>query len=367
MAGISLRNNLMALNAKRTLGVTSFSKAKSAEKLSSGYKINRAADDAAGLAISEKMRKLIRGLNQGTKNAQDGISWVQTGDGALDEAQEMIKRMTELTVKSLNGTCSNSDRAALEAEFEQLKAELDRIGTTTKFNEMNIFSEHKPSWHQCKGVVKWEPDQMHVVTGGQNDLTFRYQETEQSEVQTMTITVPPGEYSTVELLDEIDTAISDSMGESIRVFMKYNKDGFIDAALEGGMMLNSVSGGLSYLMYEMYKGGTSGALIGTTIFSKETARLDIVTDKNDAMSFTIEYFDGRTEQRAVKLSAGSYTRSELINLINAQLTRTSVEASAYGTGIKLGSPDAIVTGFKGNMFRIDGADYTSVFYDNVHW
>lgn len=367
MAGISLRNSLEALNANRMLGINASSRAKSTEKLSSGYKINRAADDAAGLAISEKMRKLIRGLNQGTYNAQDGVSWVQIGDGALEEAQDMIKRMSELTIKSLNGTNSSSDRAALEAEFEQLKEELDRVGKTTEFNEMNIFSEHKPLWHRCNGDVKWEPDQVHVVTAGQNELSFMYRETEASEPQIMTITVPPGEYSTVELLDEIDDAIAYSMSDSIRFFVEYNKNGYVDATLEGGAMLDCVFGGLSYLLYDMYKGGTMGALIGTTIFSSEAARLDIVANKNDSMSFTIEYFDGRVEQKSVSLNAGRYTRSQLIDLINAQLTGSSVEASAYGTGIKLGSSDTIVTGFKGNMFRIDGADYTSVFYDNVHY
>ncbi len=178
MAGITLQNNLLALNADRMLGFNAAQKAKSTEKLSSGYRINRAADDAAGLAISEKMRKMIRGLDQGTHNAQDGVSWVQTGDGALEEAQEMIKRMSELTIKSLNGTNSSSDRAAMQSEFEQLKVELDRIGTTTKFNELDIFSEHKPLWYQCDGAVKWEPNQMHVVTAGQNDLTFTYRDSD---------------------------------------------------------------------------------------------------------------------------------------------------------------------------------------------
>ena len=194
MAGISLRNNLGAMNTSRMLGLNEAARAKSTEKLSSGYKINRAADDAAGLAISEKMRKLIRGLNQGTENAQDGISWVQTGDGALDETQDILKRMTELSIKALNGTNSKSDRADMQAEFEQLKVELDRIGTTTKFNEMNIFSEHKPYWYQCQGAVKWEPNQMHVVTEGENDLTFKYRQTEDDNFpMTVTVTIPPGE------------------------------------------------------------------------------------------------------------------------------------------------------------------------------
>jgi len=117
------------------LGITTASQAKATEKLSSGYKINRAADDAAGLAISEKMRKQIRGLTQASLNAQDGISAVQTADGALNEVHDMIQRMTELSVKAANGTLSESDRAAVQQEINQLVTEVDRVSTTTKFNE----------------------------------------------------------------------------------------------------------------------------------------------------------------------------------------------------------------------------------------
>jgi flagellin len=117
------------------LGLTKNSQAKSTEKLSSGYQINRAADDAAGLAISEKMRKQIRGLTQASANAQDGISAVQTAEGALNEVQDMLQRMNELAVKAANGTNSKSDRAAIQDEIDQLTTEIDRVSTTTKFNE----------------------------------------------------------------------------------------------------------------------------------------------------------------------------------------------------------------------------------------
>ena len=117
------------------LGVTTSQQAKSTEKLSSGYKINRAADDAAGLSISEKMRKQIRGLTQASANAQDGISTVQTAEGALTEVHDMLQRMNELAVKSANGTNSESDRTAIQAEIDQLTTEIDRVAETTKFNE----------------------------------------------------------------------------------------------------------------------------------------------------------------------------------------------------------------------------------------
>ena len=130
-----VQHNLTAMNSNRMLGVTTKTQAKSTEKLSSGYKINRAADDAAGLSISEKMRKQIRGLTQASSNAQDGISAVQTAEGALNEVQDMLQRMNELAVKSANGTNSETDRDYIQNEIDQLTTEIDRVSETTKFNE----------------------------------------------------------------------------------------------------------------------------------------------------------------------------------------------------------------------------------------
>ena len=130
-----VQHNLTAMNSNRMLGVTTKTQAKSTEKLSSGYKINRAADDAAGLSISEKMRKQIRGLTQASSNAQDGISAVQTAEGALNEVQDMLQRMNELAVKAANGTQAENDRSYIQNEIDQLVTEIDRVSTTTKFNE----------------------------------------------------------------------------------------------------------------------------------------------------------------------------------------------------------------------------------------
>ena len=130
-----VQHNLTAMNSNRMLGVTTKTQAKSTEKLSSGYKINRAADDAAGLSISEKMRKQIRGLTQASLNAQDGISAVQTAEGALTEVHDMLQRMNELAVKAGNGTMSADDRNYVQNEIDQLVNEIDRVSETTKFNE----------------------------------------------------------------------------------------------------------------------------------------------------------------------------------------------------------------------------------------
>ncbi len=130
-----VQHNLTAMNSNRMLGITQGTLSKSAEKLSSGYKVNRAADDAAGLSISEKMRKQIRGLSQASLNAEDGISSVQTAEGALTEVHDMLQRMNELAVKAANGTMSLSDRQTVQDEVQQLLTEIDRVAETTKFNE----------------------------------------------------------------------------------------------------------------------------------------------------------------------------------------------------------------------------------------
>ena len=129
-----VQHNLTAMNSNRMLGLTTASQAKSTEKLSSGYKINRAADDAAGLSISEKMRKQIRGLDRASTNAQDGVSAVQTAEGALNEVHSMLQRMNELAVQAANGTNSSKDVGSISDEVKALKTEIDRIADTTDFN-----------------------------------------------------------------------------------------------------------------------------------------------------------------------------------------------------------------------------------------
>ena len=133
--GSTVQHNMQAANANRMLNVTTGQQAKSTEKLSSGYRINRAADDAAGLTISEKMRKQIKGLDRASTNAEDGVSAVQTAEGALTEVHSMLQRMNELATQSANGTNSNTDRKAIQDEIDQLTTEIDRVSETTKFNE----------------------------------------------------------------------------------------------------------------------------------------------------------------------------------------------------------------------------------------
>jgi flagellin len=133
-----INNNLMAMNTHRQLGINANNGSKAIEKLSSGYRINRAGDDAAGLAISEKMRGQIRGLNQASRNSQDGISLIQTAEGALNETHAILQRMRELAVQAANDTYVAEDRDSIGAEVTQLEAEIDRIATQTEFNEKTL-------------------------------------------------------------------------------------------------------------------------------------------------------------------------------------------------------------------------------------
>ena len=133
-----VQHNLQAANTNRQLGITTTGLQKSTEKLSSGYKINRAADDAAGLSISEKMRSQIRGLDKASSNAEDGISLIQVAEGALNETHSILQRMNELATQAANGTNTSVDRSAIRAELDQLTSEINRIQSTTQFNTMNL-------------------------------------------------------------------------------------------------------------------------------------------------------------------------------------------------------------------------------------
>ena len=167
-----ISHNLQAMNAQRQLGNVSTDIAKNTEKLSSGYRINRAADDAAGLSISEKMRKQIRGLSQASENSQHGVSFVQIADGALTEVHDMLDRMVELTVQAANGTNSSFDRSAIQKEIDQLTKEINRVQETTQFNKIPVFSEngHSPD----EGIFNSNIISAAVLDTGSSKFTFAY-------------------------------------------------------------------------------------------------------------------------------------------------------------------------------------------------
>ena len=149
-----VQHNLTAMNTRRNLGIITNDQAKSTEKLSSGYRINRAGDDAAGLTISEKMRSQIRGLDKASTNAQDGISAIQTAEGALNEAHSILQRMNELATQAANDTNTSSDRAALAKESSSLTSELNRIASTTQFNTMNLLDGNFTGKNLQVGALK---------------------------------------------------------------------------------------------------------------------------------------------------------------------------------------------------------------------
>lgn len=372
-----IQHNMAAWNAERQFNIVTKAKDKKSEKLSSGYRINRAADDAAGLSISEKMRRQIRGLKVGTENAEMGISWVQIGEGALNEAHDILHRMNELSIKAQNETNTLVDRAYMEAEFEQLQNELDRISTTTTFNELNIFEEHEPVYDQISGNIGWDYEEYHEVLAGKNELTITYRTEATAAAQTMTISVAAGRYTTHELIDAID----DAFGVDSPIHMELTDKGICRLNLEGGEVMDSVTGGLTYLLWDNYDGGGYGTLIGTTEFLNDTDTIKIVRGQNDSMYLEMEFFDDSLPSKngTINLLTASdpneirLTKQQIMDRINASIGSNTdfddsgLKASDHGTTIQLSSDKGIVTGFKGNMFKIENTApiYSSAFYDNI--
>lgn len=157
-----VQHNLTAMNTNRQLGITTEAQAKSTEKLSSGYRINRAGDDAAGLSISEKMRSQIRGLNKASSNAQDGISAIQVAEGALNETHSILQRMNELATQAANDTNTSIDRTAIQAEIDQLVSEIDRIQSTTQFNTMNLLDGSFKNKNLQVGSLKGQSIELNI-------------------------------------------------------------------------------------------------------------------------------------------------------------------------------------------------------------
>ena len=235
-----VQHNLTAMNSNRMLGLTTSAQAKSTEKLSSGYKINRAADDAAGLSISEKMRKQIRGLSQASLNAQDGISAVQTAEGALNEVQDMLQRMNELAVKAANGTNSEDDRNYIQDEIDQLVTEIDRVATTTKFNESYLLKGTNANGAEAELTYTTAKTNLDTLTG--QTLTF---DTE----GTATISMASIASASVELVASKASVASTANSPSKA------SEAAVTAVREAGygVVVNNVS-------YQLYEGATEEEL-----------------------------------------------------------------------------------------------------------
>ena len=366
-----IQHNLTSMYGDMVLKNTNYKLQKTTSKMSSGYRINYASDDAAGLAISEKMRGQIRGLERADNNIEEGLAYVKTADGVLDEVTSIVQRMRELTVQALNDTNMEDDKQQIQQEIDQLKHEITRISGQTEYNTQKMFTKNEEVYSEFHGGKKWRADAAHKVVDPKNTLTIKLADTcEPSEV---TVTVPEGNYTTYELVETIDELL-EKKGPRGTYFMLEHEDGDeIKLMFQGGTELSGVYGGLSDLFFESFGGAGVGSLIGTTNFD-DAFPLNIVSGKNDRLSFSVDKLDGSPLYTvAITLDAGKYTRAQTIDALNQKLLEAGhpeVQAVSYGTNnIELTAGTSLITGLKGNMFQIDSGNkpYDSVFYDNVKY
>ena len=267
-----VQHNLQAMNSNRMLGITQGTLSGSTEKLSSGYKINRAADDAAGLSISEKMRKQIRGLDQASSNAEDGISSVQTAEGALQEVTDMLQRMNELAVQAANGTNSTTDRQYIQDEIDQLVTEVDRVSETTKFNETYLLkgdsSKATTKTYTANYAVTYTKN-----TGSNTDVGHNVNYVGNSNVYFVnTSSVSGSNASTPVTADVIGN------GDDITKYLSKTKEG--------------------------NNGSISGATMGTGYTAFKNADASTLTVKKDATA-NLKYTDGKLTANAANPADGS--------------------------------------------------------------
>ncbi len=378
-----ITHNMQAMATNRIVNNNINAHAKSTSKISSGQRINRAVDNPVGLAISETMRKQIRGLMQGINNTKDGIGFVQVADGAMDEVHAMLQRMNELAIKAAHGLCTEEDRAALNAEFDQLRTEIDRIDNTTTFNTIPVFDKHEASYYQICGNRQWDDNQLHTITSSNNELNIHLPDG--YEPKDYTLTVPAGTYTTQELIDEIDTALSKMDPPNPGFVFELTSDGYCNLNFENAegkpTKIEMVDGGLSYLIYDFLPGGSPASLLGTTAFKPkengDPGELTIKQGQNDELIFFAESAEGIKEIHitidAPLNGEKKYTRDQMIDEINKKLKdidgTDGITAKPYGEHyIQITGGDTInITGMKGNMFKYDKTypKYTSVFYDNA--
>lgn len=368
---MQIQHNLSAMTANRQLGINSTNYSKDAEKLASGYKINTAADGAAELQISEKMRYQIRGLKRSLKNAEEGDDFIRVADGAMTETHSVLHRMRELSVQSLNDTNTPADRAAMAAEFDQLQCELDRINDQTYFNSIPVFDKYLPSYQKIEGERVWYPNQLHTIAAPDNDLSIHLPEPEPDGLD-YSITVEDGIYTTQELIDEIDDAFENMSPKNPGFVLEFTSEGFCDLIYqkeEGDTEITSVDGHLTYLLFDKHTNTASTSLLGTTIIAAGSP-LHIKKGLNDELTF---YAAPNTTPYTINLAEGAYSREQLIDALNEHLkdlglADKGIVAKDYGeSSIQItGGPATHITGLKGNMFTInDDTSIHSVFYDNV--
>ncbi len=325
-----VQHNMQAMNANRMLNVTTSTQAKATEKLSSGYKINRAADDAAGLTISEKMRKQIKGLDRASTNAEDGVSSVQTAEGALTEVHSMLQRMNELAVQASNGTNSESDRSAIQDEISQLTTEIDRVSETTKFNETYLLKGSDGT----KDIYMKGHDAglSGTLTDGTTSATFKVAAGALDSGKN--VTIAGKEYTIGTAKTEVQTAVDALTAEGDQVIVNgktytYTAKGGTGKNEEGWVEGSTAPEGAT-LAYG--KKGAANALSiadGDKVTVKATgkAAVDYVAADVDADGVSKSDTSIITAAKAVKLMT---TELEAANNIGTTKTAATVTADAAG-------------------------------------
>ena len=321
-----VQHNLQAINANRMLGITQGTLSSSTEKLSSGYKINRAADDAAGLSISEKMRKQIRGLDQASSNAEDGISAVQTAEGALQEVTDMLQRMNELAVQASNGTNSTTDRQSIQDEINQLTTEIDRVAETTKFNETYLLKGNADGTSSSQLVNAHDAGLAGKLVD--NGKTAKF--TVDSELnEGDKVTIAGAEY----------TIGTDAAG-------KTSADGYKAIAQDSTKVKvgDSITDGKTGVTYTIVNKATFADVKSTAAGALK------LTDKKS--TFKIEHADGSVSEYAIDSTATAGTAGKLTSTVDAEElirqelasgSKITMTADANGTACEVEIVDALVT------------------------
>ena len=348
-----VQHNLTAMNANRMLSITTGQQSKATEKLSSGYRINRAADDAAGLSISEKMRKQIKGLDRASTNAQDGVSAVQTAEGALNEVHSMLQRMNELAVQASNGTNSESDRQSIQDEVAQLKTEIDRVSETTKFNETYLLKGDKAGekqtnfQYQAANVTTQDlyflnkagkPDSIKAGSYADNlDTTVNYYTAEQGQTVGAAFT-DTSKFATKEIVTDTNLYQTDANGDFIAVAkdsvknsqkyytVSWKSDGTVSAATENTSVNTA-----------------TGYFVGTTdVYDSKGVKLDQDTSLGTNPTPT-NYFESVGDGKynpAKKVALADYTKQAKAQLTDAD----GNEIAANGLYTYLNDDGTIKTG-----------------------
>lgn len=332
--------------------------ADASRKLSSGYRINSAGDDPAGLAVSEKIRSLDRGLRQGIRNISDGLNFIDTVDGASEEIHSMLDRLKEIAVEAANGTYSDMDRSALDLEYQQILGEIDQIADSAEFNGMNLFEPHKPVYSSFVGNVAH--NKPIVIDETNSEITVNY--TMDGEPEQLTVYLKHGTYSAEECADMMDDIFYNfDMG----LIIGLDDDKHFTMQLEGGHV-DSISGAGASLFYNTTIGSATGFLVGVTNFG-DTGMLNVVNGVNNVLNFRIGNADDTVYH--IEITPNTYTRSALIDEINAEFAAAGISDQISAVPYKNEKGDQViapasvqvVTGLEGNFIMID--ETSSPIYD----